>query len=75
MSIQSVEQSIGNLDARVTNLEATVSDGNKKLDTIIATMAEAKGGWRMLLLIGGAVAGFVAIVLGAVETLRGAFGK
>lgn len=62
MSNQSIEQLVGNLEGRVKNLERDLRGANDKLDKISETLATAKGGWRMLLLVGTLVAGFVAII-------------
>ena len=63
MSMQSVEAVVGSLEARVTNLEAELKSANTKLDNIQETLATAKGGWRMLLLVGTTVAGILTILV------------
>lgn len=62
MSMQSIEAVVGNLEARVTNLETELKSANAKLDSIQETLATAKGGWRMLILVGSIVAGIVTII-------------
>jgi predicted secreted protein len=46
----------GSLEARVAELENKVDNMSKKLDTILVTLTEAKGGWRMLMGVAGAAA-------------------
>jgi hypothetical protein len=63
-AVTSIEEKIGNLEARMTNVESRVETANDKLDKISETLATAKGGWRMLLMVGGAVAAVVAVIAG-----------
>lgn len=55
MSEQSLsdQRDIGRLEAKVENLERTVSSMDTKIDTLTAYMSEARGSWRTLLAIGG----------------------
>lgn len=62
--MSSIEEKIGSLEARMTNVEGQVKTANDKLDKIGDTLATAKGGWRMLLMVGGAVAAVVALLAG-----------
>lgn len=62
--MSSIEEKIGSLEARMTNVEGQVKTANDKLDKIGDTLATAKGGWRMLLMVGGAVAAMVALLAG-----------
>lgn len=71
---ESVEQIVGDLKARVANLEKVSGRIEDKLDKAITTLDTAKGGWRMLLLVGtvvAAFAGFVAAIAGAVNHVFG----
>lgn len=62
--MSSIEEKIGSLEARMTNVEGQMQSANVKLDRIGDTLATAKGGWRMLLMVGGAVAAVVALLAG-----------
>lgn len=53
---------IGELKATVTILTAKVEKIEAKVDSVDRTLSEAKGGWRVLLLVGGA-AGTVGAVM------------
>ena len=54
VSIARLETEVSYLKTSMADLKATNAQQSAKLDAIIATMAEARGGWRTLLLIGGA---------------------
>lgn len=69
MGTQSPEQIFGDLQARVANLEKSNERIEGKLDEAIATLNTAKGGWRMLLLVGTVVAAFAGLLV----TLAGVF--
>lgn len=62
VSLAVLEIEVSHLKTGMAELKATNAQQNAKLDSIIGTMAEARGGWRTLLLIGGAagtVGGFI----------------
>lgn len=58
-----VQRDLGRMEAQITALLSQVAVLNAKVDAIDKTLSEAKGGWRMLLLIGG-VAGIVGGLIG-----------
>jgi hypothetical protein len=58
-----VQRDLGRMEAQITALIWQVSALNTKVDAIDKTLSEARGGWRILLLIGG-VAGTVGGVVG-----------
>lgn len=63
VSLAILETEVSYLKAGMVDLKATNAQQSAKLDAIISTMAEARGGWRTLLLIGGAagtVGGFLS---------------
>lgn|GEM_PF-2241435 len=55
-----IARTIGQLEAKVEALAEAVSSLKSETHTISKTLSEAKGGWRILLLIGGAFAGIGA---------------
>jgi len=48
-----VQRDLGRMEAQITALISQVSALNAKVDAIDKTLSEARGGWRLLLLIGG----------------------
>jgi hypothetical protein len=58
-----VQRDLGRMEAQVETLLAQVAQLNAKVDAIDKTLSEAKGGWRMLLLVGGA-AGAIGGLIG-----------
>lgn len=54
ISIARLEMEVSYLKAGVADLRTSNAEQNAKLDNILSTMAEARGSWRTLLLMGGA---------------------
>jgi hypothetical protein len=72
----------GKLEATVEGLEKqferTVTDLNEKIttlttavNTLTETMNQAKGGWKIALIIGGAVSGITVLLLKILGFLKG----
>lgn len=58
-----VQRDLGRMEAQITALISQVSALNIKVDAIDKTLSEARGGWRMLLLVGG-IAGALGGIVG-----------
>ena len=58
-----VQRDLGRMEAQINALISQVSALNVKVDAIEMTLSEAKGGWRMLLLVGG-ITGAVGGIIG-----------
>lgn len=58
-----VQRNLGQHDAQLEDLDRRVERIENKLDEIITSIHEAKGGWKTLMLIGGA-AGAMGALLG-----------
>lgn len=58
-----VQRDLGRMEAQITALISQVSALNIKVDAIDKTLSEARGSWRVLLLIAG-LAGSVGGVVG-----------
>ncbi len=58
-----VQRNLGQHDAQLDDLDRRVERIENKLDEIITSIHEAKGGWKTLMLIGGA-AGAMGAFLG-----------
>lgn len=63
IAVAAIQVEVEHLKAAVADLRATNAQQNAKLDQLIQTLAEARGGWRTLMMLGGA-AGSVGGALG-----------
>lgn len=57
------------LNDHVARLERSIEDMNSKLDTVLGTLDEARGGWKVLMGVGGAASLVTGALLWAVERL------
>lgn len=57
-----VQRDLGRFEAQISTLCREVKELTEKVDTISATLSEAKGGWRFLLAVSG-VAGTIGSAL------------
>ena len=53
---------MGLMQGRMAGLEAKVDDMSEKLSEVHDTMMQARGSWRLMLVIGGAAAAVSAVV-------------
>lgn len=60
----------GRLEQQVQQLTNQVSDLQQTLTDIKSTLSEAKGGWRALMLLGGAGAAMGSILTWALQHIR-----
>ena len=51
-----IEADVNALKAQCARLEANQERGNAKLDVLVQAVTEAKGGWKMLMMVGSAAA-------------------
>ena len=51
-----VQRDLGRMEAQIAALTATVAHQSIELAKINTTLSEARGGWRLLMLVGGASA-------------------
>lgn len=56
IALAAVKVEVSYLKAGMADLRATNAQTNVKLDAVLAQLAEARGGWRTLMLVGGAFA-------------------
>jgi hypothetical protein len=71
ISIARLEMEVSFLKAGVADLRSTNAQQTAKLDSIIKTMDEARGGWRTLLLVGGASGSVGGILAWIIPHMRG----
>lgn len=55
----------------IGELKAMIATLGVKLDAVANTLTEARGGWKMLMLLGGASASFGAAVVEVMRHFRG----
>jgi hypothetical protein len=58
------------LKAAVARLDAINTAQSEKLDKVLAQLAEARGGWRTLMLIGGAAGSIGSAITWALQHMR-----
>lgn len=71
ISIARLETEVSYMKNGLADLKATNAQQNAKLDTILGTMAEARGGWKTLLLLGGAAGSVGACVPWILSHIKG----
>lgn len=69
LAAMSVE--VAHLKVAVADLRASQVELDRKLDQVLAQLAEARGGWRTLMLIGGAAGSLGSGLTWLVNHLRG----
>jgi hypothetical protein len=64
---------IARLEERMRRMEDDMTEMSGKLDTVLTALSEAKGGWRTLMLLGGAgaAAGGLVTWIATHITLKG----
>ncbi len=48
-----IQNEVAHLKAALVRVESTNAQQSAKLDTVLSTLTEAKGGWRALMWVGG----------------------
>lgn len=69
----STDHDIGRLSEAVRLLQHAVEDLDREVKAMNATINEAKGGWRILLLLGGSAAGVGAVLGSWLHSMIAAF--
>lgn len=54
INIARLESEVAHLTFSIAEVKASQADMAKKLDMVLRQLSEAKGGWRTLMLVGGA---------------------
>lgn len=71
MSDPSLDRDIGRLEEHAKSTERRLEAIEKQLTDVLATLQHAKGGWRMLMIVGGGCAAIGALVTGIWSTITG----
>lgn len=69
LAAMSVE--VAHLKVAVADLRASQVELDRKLDQVLAQLAEARGGWRTLMLIGGAAGSLGSGLTWLISHLKG----
>lgn len=69
IAIATLEVQFANLTMQFSKLEITLAALSTKLDTVNATLTEARGGWRTLMIVGGAASSVGAALSWIVQHL------
>ena len=67
---EEVQRDLGRHDAEIAELQRNMEELSKDVKTILSTLAEARGGWKTLLLVAG-VAGAVGAGLAKLGMIVG----
>ena len=70
ISIATIQVEVAHLKAAFSDLRATNAELDRKLDQVLSQLAEARGGWRTLMLIGGAAGSLGSAVTWLVSQWR-----
>lgn len=62
---------VNSLQMQVTEFKSKQSQMDAKLDIIVSQLSEAKGGWRIMMMIGGAAGSIGAGITWFVSHMRG----
>jgi hypothetical protein len=73
MGTPSIERELGAHDAEIAHLNKKVDQIDKQMSEVLAILHEAKGGWRMLIAVGGIAGTVGASLMALVVKLFGVF--
>jgi len=71
IALAQLQVEVAYMKAAITRLDDSNSELQQKLDKVLAQLAEARGGWRTLMLIGGAAGSIGSAVTWLVSRLQG----
>lgn len=71
IALAALQVEVSYLKVAVSDLRATNTLQNEKLDKVLAQLAEARGGWRTLMLIGGAAGSIGSAITWALQHMKG----
>lgn len=71
IAVATMAVEVAHLKVAVADLRATNAQQNEKLDRVLAQLAEARGGWRTLMLVGGAAGSLGSVASWLVSHWRG----
>ena len=71
IAVATIQVELAHQKIAIADLRATNAQQNEKLDRVLAQLAEAKGGWRTLMLVGGAAGSLGSVASWIISHWRG----
>lgn len=73
INIARLESEVAHLTAAVADVKVSLAETAEKLDVVLLKLSEARGGWRTLMLVGGAASSLGAGLTWVVAHMPKAF--
>ena len=70
IALAQLQVEVAYMKAAISRLDDSNSELQQKLDKVLAQLAEARGGWRTLMLIGGAAGSLGSCITWLVSQVR-----
>lgn len=74
IAIAVLETKVESQGREIGELKALIREMSGKLDSVATTLSEARGGWRLMMLLGGASATFGGVLVWVFRHLGGKVG-
>lgn len=71
IALAQLQVEVAYMKAAISRLDDSNSELQQKLDKVLAQLAEARGGWRTLMLIGGAAGSLGSALTWLISQVRG----
>lgn len=71
INVAAIQVEVAHLKVAVADLRTANAELDRKLDQVLAQLAEARGGWRTLMLIGGAAGSLGSGITWIISHLKG----
>lgn len=71
IALAQLQVEVAYMKAAITRLDDSNSELQQKLDKVLAQLAEARGGWRTLMLLGGAAGSIGGGLTWLISQLKG----
>ena len=71
IAVATIQVEVAHLKAALADLRVTNALQSEKLDRVLAQLAEARGGWRTLMLVGGAAGSLGSVASWLISHWRG----
>ena len=71
IQIARLEEKFAAMRSDMVKMEGQLLDMTNKLDQVLAALSEAKGGWKLMMLLGGGAATFGSLITWALTHIGG----